>query len=172
MRVVLSGLIDVKLQPRSDQTLTRQLYDQMRNAVLKGTLPVVHRLPSSRVLALQLAISRNTVSDVIDQLAMEGYLEVARGRRPVVAASKPALLRGKAAARAVSAKPQLSRWAQHLRNSDCPLTNDGPPRPFVPGLGDSREFPHDLWARCLRRAARSAQGPLRPDVNRSTLRDA
>ena len=172
MRVVLSGLIDVKLQPRSDQTLTRQLYDQMRNAVLKGTLPVGHRLPSSRALALQLAISRNTVSDVIDQLAMEGYLEVARGRRPIVAASKPALVRGKAAGRAVSAKPQMSHWAQHLRNSDWPLTNEGPARPFVPGLGDNREFPHDLWARCLRRAARSVQGPSRSDVNRTALRDA
>ncbi len=172
MHVVLSGLIDVRLQPRSDQTLTRQLFDQMRNAVLKGTLPAGHRLPSSRALALQLAISRNTVSDVIDQLAMEGYLEVTRGRRPIVAASKPALVRGKATGRAIAAKPQASHWAQQLRKSGWPLTNEGPARPFVPGLGDAREFPHDLWARCLRRAARGVQGPLRPDVNRTALRDA
>lgn len=172
MHVVLSGLIDIKLEVRGDQTLSRQLYDQMRNAILKGTLPAGHRLPSSRAFARQLAISRNTVSDVIDQLAMEGYLEVARGRRPLVAASKPALLRGKAAGRAISAKPQVSHWAQHLRRSDWPLMNEGPARPFVPGLGDRREFPHDLWARCLRRAARGVQAPVAPDVNRTALRDA
>src|ERR1700761_3818458 len=108
MRVLLSGLIDVKLRPASEQTLMRQLYDQMRDAILKGTLPAGHRLPSSRAFAGQLAISRNTVSDAIDQLAMKGYLEVARGRRPIVAASKPALLRGKTAGPAASAKPQMS----------------------------------------------------------------
>ena len=172
MRVVLSGLIDIKLQARSDQTLSRQLYDQLRRAILKGALPAGHRLPSSRALASQLAISRNTVSDVVDQLAMEGYLEVARGRRPVVAQSKPALVRGKAAGRTRSAKPQLSHWAQHIRRSEWPLANEGLARPFVPGLGDSREFPHDLWARCLRRAARGTPGQRRPDVNRSALRDA
>lgn len=172
MHVVLSGLIDIKLEVRGDQTLSRQLYDQMRNAILKGTLPAGHRLPSSRAFARQLAISRNTVSDVIDQLAMEGYLEVARGRRPLVAASKPALLRGKAAGRAISAKLQVSHWAQQLRRSDWPLMNEGPARPFVPGLGDRREFPHDLWARCLRRAARGVQAPVAPDVNRTALRDA
>lgn len=172
MHVVLSGLIDIKLQPRGDQTLSRQLYNQMRNAILKGALPAGHRLPSSRVFARQLAISRNTVTDVIDQLTMEGYLEAARGRRPIVAASKPALVRGKAAGRTRSAKPQVSRWAQQLRKSDWPLTNEGPVRPFVPGLGDIREFPHDLWARCLRRAARGVHGPLGPDVNRTALRDA
>ena len=115
MQVLLSGLIDIELQPRSDQTLSRQLYDQMRNAILKGTLAAGHRLPSSRAFARQLAISRNTVSDVVDQLAMEGYLEVARGRRPIVAASKPALLRGRAAGRAIAVKPQVSHWARHLR---------------------------------------------------------
>src|ERR1700761_1435508 len=124
MRIVLSGLVDIKLQPRREQTLTRQLYDQIRNAILQGKLTAGHRLPSSRALAFQLAISRNIVSDVVDQLAMEGYLDVARGRRPVVAASKPALLRGKAGARAASTKPQVSHWAQQLRNSDWPLTNE------------------------------------------------
>ena len=41
---------------------------------------------SSRLLARQLAVSRNTVSAVIDQLAAEGYLDIARGRRPSIAA--------------------------------------------------------------------------------------
>lgn len=91
MRQVLSGLIDIGLRPRGEATLTRQLYDELREAILDGALKPGRRLPSSRDLARQLKVSRNTVSSVIDQLAMEGYLDVAQGRRPVIAAAKPAL---------------------------------------------------------------------------------
>src|ERR1700733_7698476 len=117
MRDALSGLIDVELRPRSGATLSRQLTNQLRHAILKGLLPPGHRLASSRELAHQLKISRNTVSGVIDQLAMEGYLDIARGRRPTVAASKPSLMRGKANARSASAKPSMSHWAERLRKS-------------------------------------------------------
>jgi GntR family transcriptional regulator / MocR family aminotransferase len=172
MRDALSGLIDVELRPRSGATLSRQLTNQLRHAILKGLLPPGHRLASSRELAHQLKISRNTVSGVIDQLAMEGYLDIARGRRPTVAASKPSLMRGKANARSASAKPSMSHWAERLRKSDWPVSNEGAPRPFLPGLGDAREFPRDLWARCLRRAARGTPVPGAPALNRPSLQAA
>jgi GntR family transcriptional regulator/MocR family aminotransferase len=172
MRDALSGLIDVELRPRSGETLSRQLYNQLRDAMLKGLLPPGHRLPSSREFADQLNISRNTVSGVIDQLAMEGYLDIARGRRPTVAASKPSLMRGKANARSASAKPSMSHWAERLRKSDWPVSNEGAPRPFLPGLGDAREFPRDLWARCLRRAARGMPVLGVPALNRPALQAA
>src|SRR3984957_374679 len=117
MRDALSGWIDVELRPRSGETLSRQLTNQLRDAILKGLLPPGHRLPSSREFAQQLKISRNTVSSVIDQLAMEGYLDIARGRRPTVAASKPSLMRGKVSTRRASAKPPMSHWAERLRKS-------------------------------------------------------
>lgn len=172
MRDALSGLIDVELRPRSGETLSRQLTNQLRRAILKGLLPPGHRLPSSREFAHQLKISRNTVSSVIDQLAMEGYLDIARGRRPTVAASKPSLMRGKANARGAAAKPSMSRWAERLRKSDWPVSNEGAPRPFLPGLGDAREFPRDVWARCLRRAARGAPTLGAPALNRPALQAA
>jgi GntR family transcriptional regulator/MocR family aminotransferase len=172
MRDALSGLIDVELRPRSGETLSRQLYNQLRNAILKGLLPPGHRLPSSRELARQLKISRNTVSSVIDQLAMEGYLDIARGRRPTVAASRPSLVPGKANARKASAKPLMSHWGERLRKADWPVNNEGAPRPLVPGLADAREFPHDLWARCLRRAARGAAMLGGPALNRPALQAA
>jgi GntR family transcriptional regulator / MocR family aminotransferase len=172
MRDALSGWIDVELRPRSGETLSRQLTNQLRDAILKGLLPPGHRLPSSREFAQQLKISRNTVSSVIDQLAMEGYLDIARGRRPTVAASKPSLMRGKASMRSASAKPLMSHWAERLRKSDWPVSNEGAPRPFLPGLGDAREFPRDLWARCLRRAARGTPVLATPALNRPTLQAA
>ena len=109
MRQVLSGLIDITLQPNGGATLTRQLYNGLRAAILDGALAPGRRLPSSRELASQLKLSRNTVSGVIDQLVMEGYLDVAQGRRPVVAAAKPPPLGARSAAPGVSRKPRISK---------------------------------------------------------------
>jgi GntR family transcriptional regulator/MocR family aminotransferase len=50
--------------------------------------------------------------------------------------------------------------------------NEGAPRPFLPGLADARPFPHDIWARCLRRAARSALVPGATALNRASLQAA
>jgi GntR family transcriptional regulator / MocR family aminotransferase len=172
MRQVLSGLIDLAVRPDSGETLNRQLYNGLRGAILNGALAPGRSLPSSRELARQLKLSRNTVSGVIDQLAMEGYLHVAQGRRPMVTAAKPALVRGKPAASGASRAMHLSHWAKRLQKAHWPAIDEGVPRPFQPGLGDIREFPHELWARCLRRAARLA--PLRgtQSVNSPSLQAA
>jgi GntR family transcriptional regulator / MocR family aminotransferase len=72
----LSGLIDIDRGAAGP--LARQLYEQLRSAIAGNRLRQGYRLPSSRLLARQLAVSRNTVSAAIDQLAAEGYLD--RGR--------------------------------------------------------------------------------------------
>jgi GntR family transcriptional regulator / MocR family aminotransferase len=173
MEKLLSGLIDFELQPAGATTLMRQLYDRLRAAILDGSLPPDFRLPSSRDLARQLKISRNTVSFVVDQLAMEGYLDVARGRRPTVAAaSKTGLVRGRGHIPRSPATLRLSRWATRLRKTDWPFAGEGAPRPFSPGLADARAFPHDVWARCLRRAARQALSPGVAHLNRPPLQTA
>jgi GntR family transcriptional regulator/MocR family aminotransferase len=53
MRQVLSGLIDVAVRPDSGETLNRQLYSGLRNAILNGALAPGRRLPSSRERARQ-----------------------------------------------------------------------------------------------------------------------
>src|ERR1700745_3087088 len=98
MREVLSALLDVELSAEPGDTLKPRLSRGLRQAILKGALLPGRRLPSSRELARQLKVSRNTVSGVIDQLAMEGFLDVAQGRRPVVTAQRPQLVRGKSTA--------------------------------------------------------------------------
>ncbi|HYI27903.1 MAG TPA: GntR family transcriptional regulator, partial [Bradyrhizobium sp.] len=172
MTEILSGLIDIELR-QGGQTLTRQLYQQLRAAILKGSLPPGHRLPSSRDLARQLNVSRNTVSLVVDQLAMEGYLAIARGKRPTVAAAgTAALVSGRAPPRRPRAGLRVSRWAERLRKSAWPIIHAGEPRPFLPGFADARAFPHDIWARCLRRAAREARVSDPAALNRRALQAA
>jgi GntR family transcriptional regulator / MocR family aminotransferase len=173
MEKLLAGLIDFELQLTGGKTLMRQLYDRLREAILAGSLAPGFRLPSSRDLARHLKVSRNTVSFVIDQLAMEGYLDIARGRRPTIAAaSKTGMVRGRGQARRSPATLRISRWATRLRKADWPFVNEGAPRPFLPGLADARAFPHDAWARCLRRAARHALSPGAAHLNHASLQTA
>lgn len=170
---LLSGLVDIELLPSDARTLTQQLYDQLRQAVLAGALPAGYRLPSSRDLAGHLKVSRNTVSHVVEQLAMEGYLDVGQGRRPTIAPLASSSLQfGKAGSRRASAGLRMSRWAEGLHRTDWPFENEGRTRPFVPGVADAREFPHDLWARCLRRAARQVHAVSMSTLNRPTLQAA
>ncbi|HEY8334681.1 MAG TPA: PLP-dependent aminotransferase family protein [Tardiphaga sp.] len=170
MGEILAGLVDIA-RSGNGATLTRQIYDQLRATMLSGTWSPGHRLPSSRELARQLGVSRNTVSVVIDQLAMEGYLDVAQGRRPTVAASTATkLVGGSVIARLRAKPPHVSRWAERLRTSEWPF-QEGPPRPLAPAHADARAFPHDIWARCLRRAARRAPHGIAA-LNRASLRSA
>ena len=174
MPTLLSGTIDLKFVAQDSGRLTRQIYDRLRSAILSGVLPQGYRLPSSRVLAEDFKVSRNTVSSVIDQLAVEGYIVVARGRRPAVAAIEKMRLISSyhSPDHQRSGFTRISRWAKQVSRSDRHFTNEGRPRPFAPGLADAREFPHEVWARCLRRAARSRHGSGVIGVNHPALRAA
>jgi GntR family transcriptional regulator/MocR family aminotransferase len=175
----LAGVIDLDFGKSAP--LARQLYEHLRSAIADGRLQHGYRLPSSRMLAGQLDVSRNTVSAAIGQLAAEGYLDIARGRRPSIAAGlvRPrALFRygGTASGSAISenapVRQRLSGWARRIGQSKWPLRYESAPRPFQPGLADGRAFPHDIWARCLRRAARSARPRERSGSSRPALQEA
>ncbi|MHA6645924.1 MocR-like pyridoxine biosynthesis transcription factor PdxR [Mesorhizobium sp. A623] len=65
---------------RSDsRPIYRQLEGQIRDAVLTGAIRPGMRLPSSRVLAADLGVSRPTIVQVYEYLALEGFLKAKRG---------------------------------------------------------------------------------------------
>jgi GntR family transcriptional regulator/MocR family aminotransferase len=103
----------LSLQPASAQTLQAQLRARLIAAIGAGSLPAKHPLPSSRALATQLGIARNTVVIVYQQLADDGYL-IARRRQgyypnPAVIAPRPRKMSGDAAA-----APSLD-WAARVK---------------------------------------------------------
>src|SRR5262249_4749326 len=55
--------------------LTRQIYMQVRSAVLAGALGPGAELPSSRAMATSLGVARGSVVAAYEQLAIEGYVE-------------------------------------------------------------------------------------------------
>lgn len=62
------------LSPDNTATLQRQIREQLVAAILDGYIAQDMSLPSTRRLAKQLRVSRNTVVQVYDDLAADGYL--------------------------------------------------------------------------------------------------
>lgn len=97
----------VRLDASSPRPLYAQLYDGLREAILTGRLRGGARLPSTRVLAADLGVSRNTVVLAYERLRVEGYVAGRRGGgtrvRPVL--PDPPLSAKAAGAIAPGAKP-------------------------------------------------------------------
>src|SRR3989442_14603860 len=81
--------VTLPLDARSGATLQRQVYDGLRAAILAGRLRPGTRLPSTRSLAADLAVARNTVAAAFGQLVAEGYAEARVGAGTVVGPALP-----------------------------------------------------------------------------------
>ncbi len=65
----------IPLKEDSRFPMYRQIYDHIKNEIQKGKMKAGEKLPSSRILAKNLCISRSTVDMAYDQLLAEGYIE-------------------------------------------------------------------------------------------------
>ena len=65
----------IPLKEDSRFPMYRQIYDHIKNEIQKGKMKAGEKLPSSRLLAKNLCISRSTVDMAYDQLLSEGYIE-------------------------------------------------------------------------------------------------
>ena len=106
------------------------LEDELREAVRAGRLAPGSRLPSSRTLAVDLGIARNTVAEAYAQLVAEGWLVARQGSGTWVAER----------ATPEAAEPARERVEATVR-FDL--------RPGVPDLG---AFPRAAWLAAARRA--------------------
>ncbi|MGH6619616.1 MAG: GntR family transcriptional regulator, partial [Alphaproteobacteria bacterium] len=79
----------ISLDRAGEEALYRQLYFAIRDAILQGRLRPGTRLPSTRSLAADLDVSRNTVVIAFDQLLAEGYVEGRTGAGTYVSATLP-----------------------------------------------------------------------------------
>ena len=70
----------VNLDPRDERPLYLQIVDQVRRALLVGTLRAEDPLPSVRELAGELVVNPRTVSQAYGELEKEGVIYVRRGQ--------------------------------------------------------------------------------------------
>lgn len=61
-----------------------QIYEQMKRDILSGNLPVKSRITSTRALATELHVGRNSVENAYDQLRLEGYITSTPGSGYIV----------------------------------------------------------------------------------------
>jgi GntR family transcriptional regulator / MocR family aminotransferase len=150
--------------------LRMQLYEQLRGAILGGQLPPGERLPSSRALATEMGVSRNTVLTALEQLDAEGYIEGRHGSGTYVTHSLPdellaARTREPVAPGGPATPHRLS--ARGDRITSAPRT----PLPilaghkveqaaFTIGLPAVDAFPANLWARLCERRLRGSSRVL------------
>ncbi|KFL26579.1 GntR family transcriptional regulator [Devosia sp. 17-2-E-8] len=124
----------------------------IRQLILDGAIGPGKALPASRALAASLGVSRDTVESAYAQLHAEGFIERRVGSGSFVAemtefatghrrSKRDALMRNQA--------PNLSK------RGDATFRSGGVreilmPRPFAPGVPDTRSFPLPLWERLER----------------------
>ncbi|MFD3515365.1 PLP-dependent aminotransferase family protein [Streptomyces sp. NPDC058657] len=120
------------------------LRDALREAVRTGRLAPGTRLPSSRTLATDLGIARNTVADAYAELVAEGWLTARQGSGTRVAARASA-----------TSTTSASRKLPHPAG--------GPRRPaartalsLFPGAPELSSFPRTEWLKAYRKALAAA----------------
>src|SRR5579884_4258549 len=74
-RAILIKKPEIVLDQNAPAPLYRQLYERLRNTILAGQLETNARLPSTRVLASELGVSRTTTALAYELLLLEGYIE-------------------------------------------------------------------------------------------------
>jgi GntR family transcriptional regulator/MocR family aminotransferase len=148
------------LDRASGVALRTQLYQQLRDAILSGRLAPGSRLPSTRDLAADLDVSRNTALDAFNQLVSEGYLEGQVGDGTYVSRHLPDDL-----FHADRPAPRERRKAEVMPSTReggvdiAPITAAeylGKPRPFRTGTPALDAFPFQTWSRLLARRWRQS----------------
>ncbi|MDL2400915.1 PLP-dependent aminotransferase family protein [Rhizobium mayense] len=144
-------LFSIAVDRAIDKSITTQVYGAMHQMILSGDLAAGKRLPSTRILAKELGISRTTAMAVFERLTSEGLIEsrtgsgsfisnsagAARPRQPLLVDAQGAPMSATLADIISDASPRFFQRLSH------PQT----PRPFMTGLPDYKAFPLATWAR-------------------------
>ena len=153
--MTLRGWADLyawQLDRASRTPLKRQIYMQVRAAVLSGALRPGTRMPSSRAMASKLGVARASVVLAYEHLLAEGYVESRHGSGTFIAGDLTGLAsRRRSAPRA--AKPAVPTSAQTFSDFErSAMQSDA--RPFNTGrtLVDARSV--ETWRSLTRRAVR------------------
>lgn len=165
--------IAIVLEPTSHLSLQQQLRQKIIDAIHRGVLGAGRKLPSSRQLARQLEISRNTVALAYDALIAEGHL-VARQRSGVFVAAEASSARIVGHRRQPAAESLLPTSSPQTRTSGgfrCPHNWQQHPYPFIDGRIDPQLMPLTEWREAIRLAC-SRRDALNWSTSNGELDDA
>ncbi|WP_321792927.1 PLP-dependent aminotransferase family protein [Caballeronia sp. J97] len=146
---VLSDWLAQRIDRTNGQPIYRQLHRLLQQAILTRELAAGAKVPSSRLLAAELGVGRNTVTQVYEQLALEGYVSSATGRGTFVADSTPdEIVFDDAPPAAIAPSDTHStlstRGARLISAAGVSKRQGGA---FMPGVPDVSRFPSRVWNR-------------------------
>jgi GntR family transcriptional regulator/MocR family aminotransferase len=180
MKKISTALMPViSVDRRSKRPLHRQVYDAYRTAILSGELRSGQQVPSTRLLAQELGVSRIPVIGAYEELLSEGYFESRTGAGTFVSRLLPEKLTAcepsSASAHSQRTKVRpISRRSAALPAIERPpwLTGKGA---FSIGQPAFDHFPIHIWSRLVARQSRNLRmtslqyGPV---AGRQDLRSA
>lgn len=151
------------------QTQQDALYRCLRDLLMDGQIQAGTRLVSTRALAAELGIARNSVVYAYERLAEEGFVAASRNGTVTI-------WHGHGRTHRKSDRcSQSVRLARRVAGLENPVPEPNAMLPFVPGLPSLEEFPLVQWRRCVERAWRNitpahlAYGPAEgmPELRRA-----
>ena len=132
-------------------SLHARIQRAIRQLILDGALEVGRPLPASRALAQSLGVSRDTVEAAYSQLHAEGFIDRRVGSGSFVSERAQVPPR-----RGTSQRVKLHRESPRLSQRGAAIFQNGGvrealiPRPFAPGVPETRSFPLQTWERLQR----------------------
>lgn len=124
------------IEKGQSSSYSKQLQNQIRDAIITGRLVAGDRLPPTRKLALELEIARNSVIEAYEQLIAEGYLESSTGSGTFISDI------GNTSATHYNTSTYTD--FQEDIQEDVISFNAGSP--------DESSFPKNLWAKVIKKA--------------------
>ena len=147
----------IYLDPDSSLNLQKQIRQKLVDGILNGVFPPSMKLPSSRRLAEQLDVARNTVVAAYQQLIADGYLVSKQRSGIFVNADMLGTRVGHSKNRSPAAQAESAAWSRRMRVMPATVReiHDHPnwrhyPFPFIDGKFDSTLFPLAEWREATR----------------------
>jgi len=147
----------IAVDRKAAKPLHRQIYDAYRTAIVGGSMRPGQRIPSTRVLALEIGVSRFPVVNAYSQLLAEGYFKSRVGAGTVVSGSIPDQLASSRPSRARFSTNRSGPRTVSRRSSILPRFKRDPRGwgAFVVGQVAFDEFPLKIWSNLVARRCRS-----------------
>lgn len=146
----------LSLSREGGEAISAQLFRGLRELVISGQLEPGARLPSTRVFASDLGVSRTTVAQAYDQLKSEGYLCGREKSGTFVPEVLPDALawRGQDLAATASTADPATGLADRMAGTAQPRAERGVvAHPFHPGIPAIAAFPIRPFARLQRQVS-------------------
>lgn len=153
MQSQFTGMLLALLEEQAnyDLPIGVRIQNAIRRQLANGSLKAFERLPSTRLLAKELSVARETVELAYQHLEAEGYLIRRHGSGTFVSETGAQLATFQTPGRKMRSL-NLSERGKKIQRSG--KVQDPVQLPFAAAFPDVRSFPIDLWKQTLSRVSR------------------